>query len=143
LNFLVDTNAVSELRKKHPTPSVLAWFASVSDEHLYFSVLSVGEIRRGVERLVKAEQLSVLLTWLENELVPWFDSRLLPVDLTVAERWGCLLAEVGRPLPTVDSLLAATALVHNLTVVTRNTGDFALPGVKVLNPWKKISDTHA
>ena len=136
MNFLVDTNAVSELRKKHPDPQVLAWFAQVDDEHLYFSVLSVGEIRRGVERLAESEQRRLLLTWLEHDLIPWFGERLLAVDLVVAERWGRLLAEVGRPLPTVDSLLAATALVHNLTVVTRNVADFALPGVNVLNPWE-------
>lgn len=136
MNFLVDTNAVSELRKKHPAPGVLAWFASVADEHLYFSVLGVGEIRRGVEKLAASEQRGLLLAWLEHELIPWFEGRLLPVDLAVAERWGRLLAEVGRPLPTVDSLLAATALVHDLTVVTRNAADFALPGVKVLNPWE-------
>jgi hypothetical protein len=115
---------------------VLAWFASVAGERLYFSVLGVGEIRRGIEKLAASEQRSLLLTWLEQELIPWFGNRLLAIDLTVAERWGHLLAEAGRPLPTVDSLLAATALVHDLTVVTRNAADFALPGVKVLNPWE-------
>lgn len=136
MNFLVDTNVVSELRRKRPEPRVLAWFASVANERLYFSVLGVGEIRRGIEKLAESEQRRLLQTWLEQELIPWFGNRLLAIDLTVAERWGRLLAEVGRPLPTVDSLLAATALVHDLTVVTRNTGDFALPGVKVLNPWE-------
>jgi hypothetical protein len=132
----VDTNAVSELRKKHPAPRVLAWFASVADEHLYFSVLSVGELRRGIEKLAESEQRRLLLTWLEQELIPWFGGRLLAIDLPVAERWGRLLVEAGRPLPTVDSLLAATALVYDLTVVTRNAADFALPGVKMLNPWE-------
>lgn len=135
----MDTNAVSELRKKSPAPSVLAWFTSVSDEQLYFSVLSVGEIRRGIEKLVESEQRNILLTWLDNDLIPWFGGRLLAVDLVVAERWGRLLAEVGRSLPTVDSLLAATALAHGLTVVTRNTADFILPGVNVLNPWEFVS----
>jgi len=136
LNFLVDTNVVSELRRKRPEPRVLAWFASVAGERLYFSVLGVGEIRRGIEKLAASEQRSLLLTWLEQELIPWFGERLLTIDLAVAERWGRLLAEAGRPLPTVDSLLAATALVHDLTVVTRNAADFVLPGVKVLNPWE-------
>ena len=135
MNFLVDTNAISELRKKHPTPSVLAWFSCVPEERLYLSVLSVGEIRRGIEKLSRSEQRSSLLTWLERELIPWFGGRLLPVDLIVAERWGRLLAEAGRSLPTVDSLLAATALAYGLTVVTRNTADFDLPGVTVFNPW--------
>lgn len=136
MNFLVDTNAISELRRKRPDPRVLAWFASMADECLYFSVLGVGEIRRGIEKLAVSEQRSLLLTWLEHELIPWFGERLLAIDLAVAERWGRLLAEAGRPLPTVDSLLAATALVHDLTVVTRNATDFALPGVRVLNPWE-------
>lgn len=136
MNFLVDTNVVSELRKKRPAPSVLAWFADVADEHLYFSVLSVGEIRRGIEKLAEPEQRSLLLTWLEQELIPWFGERLLAIDLAVAERWGRLSAEAGRSLPTIDSLLAATALVHDLTLVTRNIADFTLPGVKVLNPWE-------
>ena len=136
MNFLVDTNAVSELRKKHPAPSVLAWFTSVSDEQLYFSVLSVGEIRQGIEKLTELQKRNALLTWLDHELIPWFDGRLLSVDLSVAECWGRLLAKMGRSLPTVDSLLAATALVHDLTIVTRNTTDFILPGVNVLNPWE-------
>ncbi|CAK0774577.1 Ribonuclease VapC [Gammaproteobacteria bacterium] len=136
MNFLVDTNAISELRKRHPGPSVLAWFSCVPEERLYLSVLSVGEIRRGIEKLGKSEQRSSLLIWLERELIPWFGKRLLPVDLLVAERWGRLLAETGRSLPAVDSLLAATALVHGLTIVTRNTSDFDLPGVPVLNPWE-------
>lgn len=135
MNFLLDTNVISELRKKQPSTPVLAWFERTADDHLYFSVLSVGEIRRGIEKLAEPKRRAVLVSWLEDELIPWFDRRLLSIDLVVAERWGRLLAEVGRPLPTIDSLLAATALVHDLTLVTRNVADFTLPGVNVLNPW--------
>jgi len=120
VNFLLDTNVISELRKKQPSPQVLAWFEHTADDHLYFSVLSVGEIRRGIEKLAESERRAALASWLEDELIPWFGRRLLPIDLAVAERWGRLLAEAGRSLPTVDSLLAATALAHDLALVTRN-----------------------
>jgi predicted nucleic acid-binding protein len=135
VNYLLDTNVVSELRKKIPDPHVLAWFEQAEDERLYFSVLSVGEIRRGIERLDAPDRKRALAKWLEEELLPWFGNRLLPVSLPVAECWGKLLAQAGRPLPSIDSLLAATALEHGLTLVTRNVQDFDLPGLKVENPW--------
>jgi len=135
VNYLLDTNVVSELRKKSPDPRVLAWFEKAADERLYFSVLSVGEIRRGIERLDDPTRKQALAEWLETELLPWFGSRLLPINLAVAERWGKLLAAAGRPLPSIDSLLAATALEHGLILVTRNVQDFNLPEVRVENPW--------
>lgn len=135
MNYLLDTNVVSELRKKSPEPHVLAWFEKVADERLYFSVLSVGEIRRGIERLDDLARKQALAEWLEAELLPWFGNRLLPINLAVAERWGKLLAEAGRPLPSIDSLLAATALEHGLILVTRNVPDFKLPGLMWENPW--------
>lgn len=133
--FLLDTNAVSELRRKTPAPQVLAWFDQVDDRLLHFSVLSIGEIRRGIERLDAGAQRRSLTDWLEGTLFPWLGPRLLPVDLVVAERWGRLCAEARRPLPAIDSLLGATALVHGLTLVTRNLGDFRLPLLRVFNPW--------
>ncbi len=136
MNYLLDTNVVSELRKKVPEPRVLAWFETVEDERLYFSVLSVGEIRRGIERLGEPMRKRALAEWLETELLPWFGNRLLPINLAVADRWGKLLAEAGRPLPSIDSLLAATALEYGLTLVTRNIQDFDLPGVSLKNPWQ-------
>jgi predicted nucleic acid-binding protein len=135
VNYLLDTNVVSELRKKSPEPRVLDWFEKAADERLYFSVLSVGEIRRGIERLDDPTRKQALAEWLETELLPWFGNRLLPINLAIAERWGKLLAAAGRPLPSIDSLLAATALEHGLILVTRNVQDFNLPGVRVENPW--------
>ena len=133
--FLLDTNIVSELRRKRPDPQVMAWFKGVRDENLYLSVLSVGEIRRGVERLKIESQRSELTEWLEGILLPWFGPRLLTVNLPVAECWGRLSAAAGRPLPAIDSLLAATAMSHDLTMVTRNVVDFKLSSLRVINPW--------
>lgn len=135
--FLLDTNVVSELRRKQPASQVLNWFARTDDDRLYFSVLSVGEIRRGIERLTDEDRRLTLTKWLESELLPWFGSRLLAVDLAIAECWGWLLAQAGRPLPSIDSLLAATAIIHDLTLVTRNVADFDLPSIKVVNPWNE------
>lgn len=135
--FLLDTNVVSELRRKRPEPRVLQWFERVDDQQLYLSVLTIGEIRRGIERLTDPVQQSQLTVWLEGMLFPWLGLHLLPVSLAVAERWGQLCGKAGRPLPAIDSLLVATALEHGLTLVTRNLGDFELPGIRILNPWQE------
>ncbi|MCU0757001.1 MAG: type II toxin-antitoxin system VapC family toxin [Xanthomonadales bacterium] len=135
LGYLLDTNVVSELGKRTPEPRLLAWFAGVSDARLRLSVLSVGEIRRGIERLADPVGRQRLQHWLDEQLLPWLGPQLLPVTLEVAECWGQLCARAGRSLPAVDSLLAATAQVHKLTVVTRNVADFNFPGVHCINPW--------
>jgi toxin FitB len=134
LSYLVDTNVLSELRRKQPQPEVVAWFTQRPRQTLYLSVLTLGEIRKGIERLGAARQ-QPLLDWLEVELPNYFLGRLLAVDAHTADRWGRMLASAGRPLPAVDSLLAATALQHDLTLVTRNTADFAGTGVRLINPW--------
>lgn len=118
---------------------MLNWFARTDGDCLYFSVLSVGEIRRGIERLTDEGRRLTLTGWLESELLPWFGSRLLLVDLAIAECWGWLLAQAERPLPSIDSLLAATAITHDLALVTRNVVDFNLPSIKVVNPWNEHS----
>lgn len=134
MSYLVDTNVLSELRRKQPQPEVVAWFTQRPRQTLYLSVLTLGEIRKGIERLEAARQ-QPLLDWLEVKLPNYFLGRLLAIDAHTADRWGRLLGSAGRPLPAVDSLLAATALQHDLTLVTRNTADFAGTGVRLINPW--------
>lgn len=134
--WLVDTNVISELRRRDPDANVRAWFAQRPATELYLSVLTLGEIRKGVEALTDLGRRTVLREWLERELPVFFADRLLPIDAGVAHQWGQLLAKAGRSLPAIDSLLAATALHHNLVLVTRNLKDFAGLPVQVLNPWE-------
>lgn len=135
MSYLVDTNVLSELRRRDPDASVVRWLADRPATVLYLSVLTLGELRRGIEGLAEGDRKRRLLDWLEIELPAYFAGRILPVDATVADRWGRLLAQAGRPLPAIDSLLAATAMAHGLTLVTRNIKDFRHPGLTVLDPW--------
>jgi predicted nucleic acid-binding protein len=125
--WLVDTNVISELRRRSPDVNVQAWFAQRPATELYLSVLTLGEIRKGVEALADSGRRTVLREWLERELPVFFAERVLPIDAGVAHQWGQLQAEAGRSLPAIDSLLAATALHHNLVLVTRNLKDMAGP----------------
>lgn len=139
MSYLLDTNVISELVKPQPDANVLRWFEGMPDRALHLSVLSLGEIRKGVERMPDGSRREKLRVWLEQDLPGWFEDRLLPVSASVADRWGRLLAEVGRPVPAIDSLLAATALSHGLRLVTRNTSDFCFAGLEVINPWEAVS----
>ena len=143
MSYLIDTNVISELRRKQPDANVVAWFAARSTQSLFVSVLTLGEIRKGIETLgvenVDAARRQALRDWLEVDLPMFFMGRILSVDLLVTERWGNLQARARRPLPAIDSLLAATALQHNLTLVTRNVRDFADLGLSVINPWADSS----
>lgn len=136
MSYLLDTNIISEMVRRLPNKKVTTWFEKIPSDALYVSVLTFGEIRKGVDSLADEKRREKLRLWLENELPAWFEGRVLPVDLAVAERWGRLLAEVGRSVPTTDSLLAATALHHELRLVTRNAGDFDYPGLEVIDPFR-------
>ena len=125
MSYLIDTNVLSELRRKQPDPNVVAWMQARPRQSLFLSVLTLGEIRKGLERVEDAARRQSLLDWLEVELPNYFVGRLLTVDAHTADRWGRLMAQAGRPLPAIDGLLAATALQHDLTLVTRNIKDFA------------------
>lgn len=135
MSYLVDTNVISELVRPKPAKTVLAWFENIPSEALHISVLTLGEIRRGVEQMPDGARREKLRLWLEHELVDWFGTRILLIDIPVADRWGRLVAQIGRPVPSIDSLLAATALHYELRLVTRNQKDFDYPGLEVVNPW--------
>ena len=136
MSYLVDTNVLSELRRPQPSAAVASWVAARPVATLYLSVLTLGEIRKGVATVADAIHRQRLLDWLQLELPAFFAGRLLPVDTAVADRWGRLQALAARPLPAIDSLLAATALEHDLVLVTRNVRDFAGLPVQVFNPWQ-------
>ena len=137
--FLLDTNIPSELTRSRPEPRVTAWLQATGDNEFYVSVITLGEIRKGFTVVRERSRRLQLERWLEEELHPWFAGRILPVDEAVAERRGTLDGERqlrGAPLNTADGLIAATALEHGLTMVTRNVKDFAGLGVAILNPWE-------
>jgi predicted nucleic acid-binding protein len=136
MSYLLDTNVVSELARQRPEPRVTRWLAEIPTESLFLSVITLGELRRGVERLPAGARREKLRRWLEQDLRAWLDSRLLPIDAKVADRWGRLLAAASRTPPAIDSLLAATALEHDLRLVTRNERDLDFPGLTVINPWR-------
>ena len=125
----------SELRRKSPDQGVVQWFSWRSPARLYLSVLTLGETRNGIEGVSDESRRQALLDWLESDLPTFFSGRVLPVDEAVADRWGRLVAAAGRPLPAIDSLLGATAMEHDLVLVTRNVKDFSGLPVQIFNPW--------
>lgn len=138
--FLLDTNCISELVRSRPEPRVTKWIDSAEESLLYLSVLTLGEIQRGVATLPLSKRRTQLEGWLDVELQTRFAGRILGIDAAVADRWGVLSASAkrtGTPLAAIDGLLAATAIHHKLTLVTRNVNDFAGTPVDVLNPWRE------
>ena len=138
--FLLDTNIISELVKPKPEANVTDWIENTDESLLYLSVLTLGEIRRGIATLPQSRRRTVLEAWLDKDLRARFEDRILVIDQEVADRWGLLTAAArkeGIVLPVIDGLLAATALEHNLTLVTRDTGQIPAMGVAVFNPWQE------
>jgi predicted nucleic acid-binding protein len=137
MNFLLDTNAISEWVKPHPNPGLVGWTESTDEDRIFISVVSLAELRYGVERMPAGRRRSRLEQWLRDELPLRFENRILPVDVPVAQAWGITVSRseaAGRPVGVMDAFLAATAETHQLTLVTRNVTDF--PMLKaVLNPW--------
>lgn len=135
MSYLLDTNVLSETVRRNPNKAVISWLKQIPGDAFYVSVLTLGEVRKGIEGIKDHKRREKLRVWLEHDLPEWFEGRVLAVDMPVADRWGRLLSSAGRPLPTIDSLLAATALHHELRLVTRNTRDFEFSGLEVIDPW--------
>lgn len=140
--FLLDTNCISELARQKPDPRVVDWIEAAEESMLYLSVLTLGEIRRGIAGLAPTKKRTQLEAWFDVDLQRRFEGRIVPIDKAIADRWGVIAAEAkgkGKALAVIDGLLAATALHYDLTVVSRNADDFTLAHVPVLNPWKPSS----
>ena len=138
--FLLDTNIISELVKPKPEANVTEWVENTDESLLYLSVLTLGEIRRRIAALPQSRRRATLEAWLDKDLRARFEGRILVIDQEVADRCGLLTSAArnrGIVLPVIDGLLAATALEHNLTLVTRDSGQIPSMGVAVFNPWEK------
>ena len=137
MSFLLDTNAVSEWVKPRPNPGLIGWMESADEDRIFISVVSLAELRYGVERMGVGKRRNRLEAWLQHELPLRFEARILPVDTKVADAWGKTVSRneaAGRPIGAMDAFLAATAEIYRLTLVTRNVSDFPLLKA-VLNPW--------
>ncbi len=142
MSYLIDTNVISEFRKgKRCDKQVANWFASITDDEIFFSVLTIGELRRGIDRIQRRDKnsASALNRWLRG-LIDASQDRILNVDRAIAEEWGRM--NVPDPLPVIDSLLAATAKIHGLALITRNTKNIIRTGVSCLNPFLENSRPH-
>ena len=140
MNYLLDTCVISEGVRPRPDRLVSAWQASIPQEKQYLSVLTLGEIQKGIARLTDVTRARRLKQWLDVDVRGRFAGRVLPLDEETLLAWGDIAGAAekrGTPLPVADGLLAATALVHHLTFVTRDSADFAATGIEVLDPWKK------
>ena len=139
MKYLLDTNVLSEIRKPHGNAGVKTFVESLEEEDIFISVLSIGEIYFGIEKLPAGPKKTELLIWLNQKLPERFGKRMLPLDADSMIEWGRLQAQSKKTLPVIDSLIAASALARRLTVVTRNIKDFEnIEGILLLNPWNEI-----
>ena len=138
MNFLLDTNVVSEWMKPHPNPGLVAWLADVDEDRVFLSVVTLTELRYGIERMAVGNRRKRLDEWLEQELPLRFEGRILNIDRAVADACGKVVARgeaMGRRMEAMDAFIAATAQVYRLTVITRNTSDLEFTVKDLLNPW--------
>ena len=138
MSFLADTNVVSEWVKPRPNPGVVAWLADTNEDQVFLSVVTSTELRYGIERIPMGQRQKRLRAWLENELAMRFEGRILTIDTAIADACGKLVAKseaAGRQIEAMDAFLAATAQVHQLPLVTRNTAHFHSILKALLNPW--------
>jgi toxin FitB len=138
VSFLLDTNVVSEFVKSRPDRSVVAWLGTVDEDRVFISVVTLAELRYGIERMAPSRRRNQLAQWLRDDLPLRFDGRVLPIDPIVADAWGKVVARseaAGRPIGAMDAFIAATAEAHGLTLVTRNVPDFEASIKAIINPW--------
>lgn len=135
MSYLIDTHVIAELCRKIPNTNLVEWFSQRPASTLFLSVLTLGELRRGIENTTETQLRIRLLDWLETDLPNFFAGRILPFDTSIANKWGHIMATANRPLPAIASLIGATAAYHNLCLVTRHAQDFVDLGVEVINPW--------
>ncbi|WP_419418546.1 type II toxin-antitoxin system VapC family toxin [Legionella sp. D16C41] len=137
MKYLLDTNVISELVKLRPNEKVLSWVSEKDSSILFISVITLGEIRKGVTGITDPKKYEKISHYLETELPDYFEERILPINREVADEWGKLQGKLkSNPLPAIDALLAVTAKVYNLKLVTRNTKDFVNAFVDLVNPWE-------
>ncbi|CAG0936419.1 Toxin FitB [Thermoflexales bacterium] len=139
MKYLLDTCVISELVAKQPQPGVVEFVDALDPDDVYLSVITIGEITKGIEKLPKSKRKQELLTWLREDLLVRFDGKMLVLDAEVLVAWGTLTARLessGRIIPAMDSLIAATVLAQQATLVTRNVDDFAGTGAEIINPWE-------
>lgn len=140
MRFLLDTCVLSEMIKPRPNRHVTAWLSECDENALFLSVLTLGEIQKGIAKLPGGVRKNAIQHWLDNDLRERFADRILAISAEVALTWGTVAGDAekqGKPLPSIDGLLAATALAHNLTLVTRNENDMRRTGVRLFNPWER------
>ena len=140
MSFLLDTNVVSEWLKPEPDANVLQWLSEVDEDSVWLSVITLAEIRFGVERMPPGRRRAALAAWIENDLAARFEGRIVGIGLGIADAWGTFMARgarQGKTIAAMDGFLGAIALAQGLTLVTRNTADFEPMGVPVLNPWTR------
>jgi toxin FitB len=134
--YLLDTNVVSETTKSVYDVNVRAWIESIPAEQQFLSVLTHAELQRGILRLPESKRRTLLANWLKNDISMWFGERILPVDARVGDAWAHLTRKANRPLPQIDSLIAATAIAHDFVLVTRDIALLQIREIKTLNPWQ-------
>lgn len=138
MSFLIDSCCVSELIKPKPDANVVRWFSDHDEQEMFLSVLTLGELRKGIEKLPDSTRKDVLSHWLENDMTERFAGRMLDVTALESQTWGEVMADAarnGRPIPDIDGLLAATVIAHRLMLVTRNSKDMFATGVSLIDPW--------
>jgi len=139
MNYLLDTCVLSEFTRRRPDQRVLGWMDAIDEESLFISVITVGELQHGIERLPDSHRKTELLSWMNTGLIPRFSGRMIALDASTMSLWGSMTARLeatGHPLAVMDSLIAACALHQHLIVATRNVADFLPTGVQIINPWQ-------